>query len=122
MSSPDEFAEDELLTGAFTKRRLTSSNNSLRDQVLSKTTGVIRIRRRLKRAAIASSLVACYIAGMATMAIFQPAGSNPAGVEGSMLVEKAPVVAPENTGKTPDQIADEAAAAEAAKLRRYELL
>jgi hypothetical protein len=122
MSSADKFAEDELLTSAFAARQLSLSSESLRDQVLSRTTRVLRTRKRIKRVAIAGSLVACYFAGIATMAVFERTVLAPTKVEESMLVEKSPVVAPENISKTPDQIADETAAAEAAKLSRYELL
>jgi hypothetical protein len=38
----------------------------LRDRTLALTVGVIRFRRRLKRCALAASLVGCFLAGVAT--------------------------------------------------------
>jgi hypothetical protein len=122
MSSPEEFAENELLKTAFASRQVSASNDMLRGKVLMQTTGVIRTRRRLKRLGIGSALVACYFAGILTTSFFPGSDSRPSEVESDQLIAKTPVVAPEHVGKTPDQIADEAAAAEAAKLSRYELL
>jgi hypothetical protein len=122
MSSPYEHDENELFAAAFASRRLTLADNVLREKVLAQTAGVIRSRRRLKRVGIAASLVGCYLAGVLTMSLARNLDSSFDDTASNQLVAKTPSVASENFGKTPDQIADEAAQAAAAKLSRYELL
>jgi hypothetical protein len=46
----------------------------LRGVVFARTIGVIRFRRRLKRCALAASLLGCYLGGMVTAGIWRPTG------------------------------------------------
>lgn len=127
MSSPDEFNRSDSIADMFCLRPATDVNDVLRDRVLDRTSHAIRSRRRLKRAAMAAALAGCYLAGMLTTALVLPTNSVSAQNPSEAQLAKADV--PDSTapaiadsGKTPDQIADEAVAAEAAKLSRYELL
>jgi len=78
MYSPDDF--DELLSDA---RRSTSDGPSadaaLRERVLSRTTGVLRTRRRMKRLGLLATLAGCYLAGMLTMSLLHVAAPTAPG-------------------------------------------
>ena len=66
MSSPDEFQNDSLDVVLGGKSKICGDDR-LRQAVLAGTLGVIRRRRRLKRCAVVSTLLGCYLAGMATV-------------------------------------------------------
>jgi hypothetical protein len=51
-------------------------DNALRQAVLAGTLGVIRRRRRLKRCSMAAALLGCYLAGMATLAVWHQGGQQ----------------------------------------------
>jgi hypothetical protein len=76
MSEPDEFRDDlaERLRPVGGER--PAAADALRKAVLSRTVGVIRFRRRLKNCILAASLVACYLAGVATMGLHSPASTT----------------------------------------------
>lgn len=122
MSSSDHGDEIDLLAFASSSRVDSKANDALREKVLRQTAGIVRGRRRWKRARIAIALAGCYLAGILTTTLLQRSDLRPSDAEPAPLVAEVPIVAPETNGKTPDQIADEAVAAEAAKLSRYELL
>ncbi len=51
---------------------LPHSAGSLREELLKRTTGLLRRRRRLRRLALAAALAACYAAGILTMQLLAP--------------------------------------------------
>ena len=75
MSSPDEFQNDPLDVVLGGKGKI-SGDDRLRQAVLAGTLGVIRRRRRLKRCAVAATLLGCYLAGMATMMFWRSGGED----------------------------------------------
>jgi hypothetical protein len=76
MSEPDEFADD--LDGRLRPvgGGRSAAADALRKAVLNQTVGVIRFRRRLRKSVLAASLVACYLAGVATMGLHAPASTT----------------------------------------------
>src|SRR5262245_11913241 len=126
---PDDF--DELLSDA---RRGTSDGPSadaaLRERVLARTTGVLRTRRRLKRAGVAAALASCYLAGLLTMLLLHaPSKTVPGSAENltarveptsengnGELAPVRPLVRPEDDGVIPG------AQAAAVKLSPYDRL
>jgi hypothetical protein len=72
MPVPDDF-DDDLLDGALRAEIQPHDTVLLREAVLSRTVGVIRFRRRLRKGILAASLAGCYVAGLATMALHRPA-------------------------------------------------
>lgn len=103
---------DELFESMTSATDQIPASPQLRDSVLSRTTGIIRQRRRMRQAGIVAALVSCYLAGIATVslrlssrdvnrAIAQsPTGSN---AESSQAATRKPV-RPED-----DQIASNSA-------------
>jgi hypothetical protein len=77
MSLHDDSQNDPLDAMLARKGELCGDEN-LRQAVLANTLGVIRRRRRLKRCAMAATLLGCYLAGIATVAFWQPGIMNPA--------------------------------------------
>lgn len=75
MSGPDN-SRDELLDDLLGAEGRSSGNDRLRGVVFARTIGVIRFRRRLKRCALAASLLGCYLGGMATMGIWRPSADG----------------------------------------------
>jgi hypothetical protein len=71
MPPPDDF-DDDLLDRALRADVKTHDTTLLRKAVLSRTVGVIRFRRRLRKGVLAASLAGCYVAGLATMALRRP--------------------------------------------------
>jgi len=61
--SPDDSVDAVLAAGPV------CSTDDLRDDLLARTIGVLRRRRRRKRYALAASLLGCYLAGITTVAI-----------------------------------------------------
>jgi hypothetical protein len=53
-----------------------SGDDNFRQAVLAGTLGVIRRRRRLKKCAIPAAMLGCYLAGVATLAIFRLGGEE----------------------------------------------
>ena len=68
MSIPDDFQNDAIEKILQYHGDGPPSNDRLRDALRAQTLGVIRFRRRMKKCALAASLVVCYFAGAATMA------------------------------------------------------
>jgi hypothetical protein len=69
MPEPNEYQDDELDNLLQIDTGGSGPKDALRDALLAQTVGVIRFRRRLKKCALAASLVACYFAGVATMGL-----------------------------------------------------
>ncbi len=126
--SVDEFESDDFLRDAFALKQANASNESLRIAVLTQTTGVIRNRRRLRRAGIAAALVGCYLAGMATVSLWRsssPIDSPVGGLaeriatpsDGKGVVPAHKPVRPED-----DQIVDSQTLSALAKLTPYDRL
>jgi hypothetical protein len=75
MSSPDNFQNDPLDVVLGGKGKICSDDR-LRQAVLAGTLGVIRRRRRLKRCAVAATLLGCYLAGMGTIVFWRSGGED----------------------------------------------
>lgn len=71
MSLPDE-SQNDPLDAVLARQDPLFNNDSLRRTVLAGTLGVICRRRRLKRCAVAATLLGCYLAGIATMMFWRP--------------------------------------------------
>jgi hypothetical protein len=69
--TPDDFS-DEILESTSSDG-LTPASQRLRDVVLDRTTRTIRNRQRLRRGTQAITLVACYLGGIATVALWPAA-------------------------------------------------
>src|SRR4051794_36675828 len=61
------------------------ASQQLRDAVLSQTTRTIRNRRRMRRARIAATLVACYLGGIATVSLWPAVGAGDRFKPGSAI-------------------------------------
>jgi hypothetical protein len=125
--TPSDFSDDLFESIASTGGR-TPASWELRDAVLSQTTRTVRNRRRMRRAGMAGALLACYLGGVATVALWQADRSMERIAIGS-AVESAEnddgvadrdvrrLVRPED-----DQIADGSMTPAAARLSPYERL
>jgi hypothetical protein len=71
MQKPDDLPDDlvDAVLGAAGRR---DADDDLRGAVLAQTIGVVRRRRRLKRCALAASLLGCYLAGIMTVSSLLP--------------------------------------------------
>jgi hypothetical protein len=63
-------SSDELFESMAPSGTQTPASQQLRDAVLSQTTRTIRNRRRMRHARLATTLVACYLGGIATMSLW----------------------------------------------------
>jgi hypothetical protein len=125
--APSDFS-DELLESITSASGRTPASQELREAVLSRTTRIIRNRRRVRRASVVATLVACYLGGVATMWLW-PAGSAVERLQPGLATGLAQngepdtgtvvrkVVRPED-----DQIADGSVTLAAARLTPYERL
>lgn len=66
--APSDFS-DELSESMNSTTEQIPASPELRESVLSRTTGIIRQRRRMRRAKIVAALVGCYLAGIATVSL-----------------------------------------------------
>jgi hypothetical protein len=64
--SPPDSSEHDFADAMLASGRRDPSDGPLRDALRLRTTGMIRRRRRVKRAAWAAALLACYLAGVAS--------------------------------------------------------
>jgi hypothetical protein len=71
MMSESGDVRDELLDSALGTRGLPGAADDLRESLLTRTTGVVRFRRRMSRCGLAAGLITCYLAGIAT--VWRPA-------------------------------------------------
>src|SRR5262245_3058543 len=67
--APSDFS-DELFESMAPAGTQTPASRQLRDAVLSQTTRTVRNRRRMRHARLATTLVACYLGGIATMSLW----------------------------------------------------
>jgi hypothetical protein len=125
--TPSDFS-DELLELLTSSGEQLPANQKLRDVVFSRTTRTIRNRRRMRRASLAATLVACYLGGIATMSLWQSPravdrfvpGSDAGAVHNGEPVtgtDVRKVIRPED-----DQIADDSMPSAEARLTPYERL
>jgi hypothetical protein len=70
MQNTNELPDDPLAAALDANNATPAADDRLRAAVFTKTVGVIRFRRRLKRCALAAGLLGCYLAGVTTMGIF----------------------------------------------------
>jgi hypothetical protein len=63
---PSNFSDELYESMTFTGERIPASPQ-LRDSLLSRTNGIIRNRRRVRRVGIVAALVGCYLGGIATV-------------------------------------------------------
>jgi hypothetical protein len=124
---PSDFS-DELFESMSSSGAGIPASHELRDAVLSQTTRTIRNRRRMRRASLAATLIACYLGGVATVSLW-PADRSADRVVAGSAVESTEhgehvtgpdvprVVRPED-----DQIADSSVTPAAARLTPYERL
>jgi hypothetical protein len=80
-----------------------AADDGLRGTVLAQTIGVLRFRRRLKRCALAASLLGCYLAGVTTMGLLRTDSPQLPGAEPPTIVKSEP------TAPRPSQRASHAA-------------
>ncbi len=69
-------SQDDPLQAVLVRQDNLIGGDHLRQAVLQRTLGVIRHRRRLKRLGVAAALVGCYLAGIATIAVYRSAGEH----------------------------------------------
>jgi hypothetical protein len=119
-------SSDELLESMTSAGARMPASHKLRDAVLSRTTRTIRFRRRMRRASLAATLVACYLGGVATVSLWPAANSverfNPGAAVGlapngepGTSANGQKLIRPED-----DQIADGSLPPAAARLTPYE--
>lgn len=112
MSLPDHLHD---LLSDSTHGSDDSANRALREKVLTRTTGVIRTRRRMKRAGPIAALAGCYLAGILTMSFLHVSSPTAPGSAGGLTAQNTvhsdsntappatrPLVRPEDDGVFPD--------------------
>jgi hypothetical protein len=77
------------------RRRVPPESSTLRGALLRRTLGVVRRRRRQRRLGLAAALAACYLAGLASMWLWQ---------------QSAPAVAPPPAEQTPVAVREQPSA------------
>ena len=65
----------------LSQRNRTAAAAHLRESTLTRTLGVIRFRRRAKRAGIVTGFAGCYLAGVLTMSVWRPDPGDRAAVQ-----------------------------------------
>ena len=123
--APSDFS-DELFESMTPAVGGMPASQKLRDAVLSQTTRTIRNRRRMRRASIAATLVACYLGGIATVSLwpaasvvdrFKPGSAVGLVQDGEPATVIRKVIRPED-----DQISDGSVPKAAVRLTPYERL
>jgi hypothetical protein len=76
MQEPNDSLGDPLTPAFDFNVEKRAADHRLREAIFTRTVGVIRFRRRLKRCALAASLVGCYLAGAMTMGMMQTGGGT----------------------------------------------
>jgi hypothetical protein len=66
---PSDFS-DELFESMASAVEGIPASSQLRDSVLSRTTGIIRTRRRVRRVGMIAALIGCYLGGVATVSLW----------------------------------------------------
>lgn len=123
----DDFADElfDLMTSDGGRQR---ASQALRDDVLRRTTGTIRNRRRMRRAIMTATFVACYLGGVAT-AWLRPAASAGEQRKSEATARLAQNGKPATGGVVrkvirpeDDQLVDRIASSAAVRLTSYERL
>src|SRR5262249_18059382 len=128
MYSPDDL--DGLLSDSTEPPHDGIADPVLLEKVLARTTGVLRIRRRMKRLSVAAALAGCYLAGMLTMSLLHaPASDSAKGLAAHVepmpktgngeSMPLRPLVRPEDDGVVPSSSSQHA---ELVKLSPYDRL
>jgi hypothetical protein len=112
MTEPDNSLNDSLDAMLVASIR-PEADDGLRGAVLMQTIGVMRRRRRLKRCALAASLLCCYLAGITTVEIWRPGGGEVvrAVTEAPTAKPRPRNVAPQKSPKSTKPKIDQVAAA-----------
>jgi hypothetical protein len=76
--------EQDVLEQLLTPSPTGTADDPVRREILRQTNRVVRRRRRVRQCGYVAALVACYLAGMGTMRLWQTAPS-PDTVEGTVL-------------------------------------
>jgi hypothetical protein len=76
MKKLDDPFDDPLVVPFDACAERTAPDDTLRSALLAQTVGVLRFRRRLKRCALAASLLGCYFAGITTMGLMRTGGEQ----------------------------------------------
>jgi hypothetical protein len=74
-------APDNNIDFLLSQRNDAPSAAHLREATLTRTLGVIRFRRRMKRIGVAAGFAGCYLAGILTMSVWPLESANPASVQ-----------------------------------------
>jgi hypothetical protein len=90
MPEQHEFQNDEFDKLLQINREESGSNDPLRQAILAQTLGIIRFRRRLKKCTLAASLVACYLAGVATMGWRPTVPTTTPGLSNEQAADRTP--------------------------------
>jgi hypothetical protein len=92
MQKPNDSCHDPLAGFFHAGGEQPAADNALRGALLAQTVGVLRYRRRLKRCALAASLLGCYVAGVTTMGILRAGGGqeHPAAAGPTMTAKSQP--------------------------------
>jgi hypothetical protein len=93
MNEPNDPLDDPL-TAVSNAVEHRATNDALRKALLAQTVGVLRRRRRLKRCVVAASLMACYLAGLATMGVLRAGPQQPAPAVQPAIVDSHPTQPP----------------------------
>jgi hypothetical protein len=93
---------DDPLTAVSNAVEHPMANDALRKILLAQTVGVLRRRRRLKRCAVFAGLMACYLAGLATMGVLRAVPQQPAPVGQPAIVDSHPAL-PRRPQRSPRQ-------------------
>jgi hypothetical protein len=119
MSGP-EMPRDALFDAALGAGCGSAADDRLREAVLAQTVGVIRFRRRLRRCALAAAMAGCYLAGVASVAMWtsEPNARQQAASQ-QLITDRRPVVAPPSAPVTPVKAERRAAPV---RLSRFEVL
>ena len=123
--TPSDFS-DELFESMTSAGAPAPASQALRDAVLSQTTRTIRNRRRIRRATIAATFVACYLGGIATMSLWPSAATANGSKPGSAVAQNGEPATGPNVRKPvrpeDDQIAAASLPRRAARPTPYERL
>jgi hypothetical protein len=94
MQKANDSFDDPLATVSLAGGKRPAAGDHLREALLAQTVGVLRYRRRLKRCAVAASLLGCYLAGVTTMGMLRSgaAQEHPSAAGQPTVVKSQPAV------------------------------
>lgn len=94
MQEPNDSFDDPLMPAFDFSTEKPPIDNNLRNALLAQTVGVLRFRRRVKRFALAASLVGCYLAGVMTMGMLRSGAATENPPTPSPMIAQSQPVAP----------------------------